>query len=72
MEPASGEPLHELVEFLLVFAGEDSGFGAQAADEGVEADASLPSGVLEPVDFFALLRLAFICLIVAIVTLSAD
>src|ERR1019366_2317400 len=39
--PGGGEPLQELVEFRLVFAGDDRGFGAQAVDEGIEADAVL-------------------------------
>jgi hypothetical protein len=35
-----------LVEFRLVFAGDDCGFGAQAVDEGIEADAGLARGSL--------------------------
>jgi hypothetical protein len=42
--PGGGEPLLELVEFGLVLAGDDSGFGAQAVDEGVEAGALLTFG----------------------------
>jgi hypothetical protein len=39
--PGGGEAREVLVEFGLVFAGDDHGFGAQAVDEGIEANAVL-------------------------------
>src|ERR1700691_393451 len=49
-------------------------WGIQAAESWARcwSNLSFSSGVLGPVDFFALLRLARICLIVAIVTLSVE
>src|ERR1035441_370490 len=42
--PGGGEPLQVLVEFRLVFAGDDGGFGAEAVDEAIEAGALLAFG----------------------------
>ena len=48
-----------------VLAGEDGVTGEQAVLEGVFDEAALPCSVRGPVDFFALLRLAWICFSVA-------
>jgi len=41
----------KLVEFQLVFAGQDDGAGAEAVTEEFRLDAAFPRGVLGPVDF---------------------
>jgi hypothetical protein len=44
--PGGGEALEVPIKSVLVFAGDDSGFGAEAVDEGIETDAVLSLGGL--------------------------
>jgi hypothetical protein len=64
--PCQQEPFADFEQLPPAFGGQISDMGTQSVAKPVEADESPSRGVLGPVDFFALRRLAAICFLVAI------